>query len=151
MSDASDRSTAIQQGLDRLRMGDPTARAELLALASDRLVRIARRMLRADPRVRRWEQTDDVLQHATLRLHQALADVRPAAVRDFFSLASVQVRRVLIDLSRHYYGPQGLGAHHASRGGIDGDRDGAGPPPLDDPGDTTHDPTGLASWTDFHI
>jgi RNA polymerase sigma-70 factor (ECF subfamily) len=151
MSDPATRSTAIQRHLDRLRMGDPAARAELLAIASDRLLWLARKMLRADPRVRRWEQTDDVFQEATLRLHQALADVRPQTVRDFFGLAAMQVRRVLIDLARHYYGPQGLGAHHASRPAIGGERsDGMPCPPFDIPDDETYDPARLASWTEFH-
>ena len=44
----------------------------------------------------------------------ALNDVKPALLRDFYRLAAVQVRRELIDLARHYYGPQGHGAHHAS-------------------------------------
>ena len=39
-------------------------------------------MLRDYPRVGRWEQTDDVLQNALLRLWRALEDVRPATARE---------------------------------------------------------------------
>jgi RNA polymerase sigma factor (sigma-70 family) len=141
MADHPNHSTRLQHCLDRLRAGDEAARAELLAFACDRLGRLARKMLRAEPRLRRWEQTDDLRQNAMLRLFRALEGVRPATVRDFFRLAAVQVRRELIDLARHHFGPHG-GARHA-----------ADAPPGDDPPaalDTTHEPRRLADWTELH-
>ena len=35
-------------------------------------------------------------------------EVPPPNVRDFFGLAVVQIRRLLIDLARHYFGPRGI-------------------------------------------
>jgi RNA polymerase sigma-70 factor (ECF subfamily) len=147
MADAPSSSTQIQLRLDRLRAGDATARDELLKIACERLSRLARKMLRSYPGVRRWEQTDDVLQNAALRLCRSLDAVKPASVRSFINLAAVQIRRELIDLARHYDGPEGPGRHHAGRGGPDGS--GGAPGPLD-PGTDTDDPAPLADWTEFH-
>ena len=66
-----------------------------------RLSRLARKMLRSYPGVRRWELTDDIVQNAALRLWQCLDAVKPASVRSFINLAAVQIRRELIDLARH--------------------------------------------------
>ena len=57
--------------LDRLRACDASARDELLNLAYHRLSRLAHKMLCGYPGVRRWEQTDDVLQNAMVRLCRA--------------------------------------------------------------------------------
>ena len=109
-----DTSTVIQGCIDRLRAGDESARAALLSCASDRLARMARKMLKGYPGVARWEQGDDIAQNALIRLERALRAVAPPTARDFFRLAAAEVRRELIDLARHYYGPRGLGAHHSS-------------------------------------
>jgi RNA polymerase sigma-70 factor (ECF subfamily) len=100
-------------------------------------------MLRDYPRLRRWEQTGDVLQNAMLRLHRSLATVRPESPGQFYGLAATHIRRELIDLARHHFGPEGAGAHHHT----------------DQPGDEslaanqqapTSEPTTLAEWTEFH-
>jgi RNA polymerase sigma-70 factor (ECF subfamily) len=147
MADATDSTTEIQIRLDRLRAGDASARDELLDIARVRLSRLARKLLRGYPGVRRWEQTDDIVQNAALRLCRALKDIRPESVRHFINLAAVQIRRELIDLARHYEGPEGPGRHHLSRAGPDDS--GTAPGPPDSPADTG-DPARLASWTEFH-
>ena len=139
-------TTDIAEVLGRLRAGDGTARDELIRLACERLTRLARKMLRDFPGVARWEQTDDVLQNATLRLCRALKEVIPESPRRFFNLAAVQVRRELIDLARHYYGSQGMGAHHESVGPADARE----PSPFDSPATETDNPGRLADWTEFH-
>jgi RNA polymerase sigma factor (sigma-70 family) len=100
--------------IQRLAARDRSAVEELIEHSIDRLRRLARKMLREDPKVRRWEQTDDVLQNACLRLCRALEKVSPDSPKGFFKLAAAMIRRELIDLARHYYGPEGAGAHHAS-------------------------------------
>src|SRR6516225_8499543 len=110
-------TTVIQGCIDRLRAGDESARAALLSCACERLKRLARKMLKGYPGVARWEQGDDVAQNALIRLDRALRAVAPPTARDFFRLAAAQLRRELIDLARHYQGPRGLGAHHATRAG----------------------------------
>jgi RNA polymerase sigma-70 factor (ECF subfamily) len=143
----SNRSTVIQGWLDRLRAGDAEARAELLQCAADRLVRLARKMLRGFPGVRRWEETDDVLQNAILRLNRALQSTAPDSARSFFNLAAVQIRRELIDLARHYEGPMGMGAHHEPRVPADGSR---ATMPTAALAPDTNDPARLSDWTEFH-
>jgi RNA polymerase sigma factor (sigma-70 family) len=140
-----DHSTQIQCCIDRMRAGDSSARNELLAQASERLTRLTRKMLRDFPGVHRWEQTDDVLQNAVMRLCRALGDVQPATAADFFRLAAAQIRRELLDLARRYSGARGQGADLAGAG-----RAGDAARARSDPPDTTNDPNRLASWTDFH-
>ncbi len=112
MGEPLDRTTQLQVLLDQ---GDDQAYRELLEVASSRLQKLARRMFRSDDRLRRWEQTDDVFQLAVLRLHRALSEVKPVSVRSFLGLAATQIRRTLMDLARHHYGPEGAGANHESR------------------------------------
>jgi RNA polymerase sigma-70 factor (ECF subfamily) len=146
--DAADASVQIRHCLERLRAGDEAARDELLAYAVERLRRLARKLLRDDfPRLRRWEETDDVFQNAAWRLHRALASAVPPTPLDFYRLAAVQVRRELLDLARHHYGPHGPAAHHASAAGEETDAPAGGPAASPD---DTHDPARLAEWTEFH-
>lgn len=133
-------TTQLQQHLDLARRGDPEARGQIIDHTCERLRLLTRKMLRGYPGVRRWSQTDDVLQNAMLRLHRSLAGVRPESPRQFYGLAATQIRRELIDLSRHYYGAEGVGARHHTDGGkaaearTDGDLR----------------PEDLESWTRFH-
>jgi RNA polymerase sigma-70 factor (ECF subfamily) len=145
----SARDSTIEALIVRLRTDNEAARVELLNRATDRLARLTRKMLRDYPGVHRWEQTDDVLQNAMIRLFRALQQVSPPTIDDFFRLAAVQIRRELIDLARHYSGPLGPGANYSSRAGVEG-TGGILATPLDSP-DSTFDPSRLAEWTDFHL
>lgn len=148
MDDTSAHVRLIEHWIDRLRAGDETARAPLLEQACERLRRLTRKMLRSYAGVKRWEETDDVLQNALIRLWGALRAVTPHSAREFYGLANLQIRRELIDLARQYYGPQGAGAHHASGVGPAGT--GSTPPHLVEPADETHEPGELAVWSEFH-
>jgi RNA polymerase sigma-70 factor (ECF subfamily) len=145
MSAPTSQSAVIDGLVQRLHQGDESARQELLNCACERLTRLTRHMLRGYPKVRRWEETDDVVQNALMRLYRTLAEVKPKSATDFYRLAALNIRRELLDLAKHYYGPRGLGANVASKGPGDetkSDRD-----PSDHHGDT---PSRLAAWTDFH-
>ncbi len=122
-SASSNHTIQIQGWLDRLRDGDAAARESLLEFSCERLRRLTRKMLRRFERVHRWEQTDDVLQSAMVRLHRTLAEVRPESAADFYRLAALNIRRELLDLAKHYFGPCGLGTRHAS---VDGAADSLG-------------------------
>jgi RNA polymerase sigma-70 factor (ECF subfamily) len=148
MAEPSDQTLQIQGWIDRLRGGDESARQELLNCACERLTRLTHKMLKGYPRVRRWEETGDVLQKAMMRLYRALENVQPASVVDFFRLAALNIRRELLDLVKHYYGPQGAGAHHATIGPKAGGEDGP-PSPLDQ-AQADDSPNRLAFWTEFH-
>ena len=147
MAEPSSQTLLIQSYLDRLRDGDETARGELLECAIERLRSLARKMLRAYPRVHRWEETDDVLQNAALRLHRTLGQIALATPRDFFRVAALNIRRELLDLAKHYFGPLGHGAQHASWGSGDSS---AGAPAPADRGDLSTEPSRLAAWAEFH-
>jgi RNA polymerase sigma-70 factor (ECF subfamily) len=105
-------------------------------------------MLQRFPGVRRWEETMDLVQSATLRLLRALGEVNTESTRAFFGLAAEQIRRELLDLARHYRGPRGLGANYASaaRRAIGPDGSAGGEEPAN--------PLGLLEdldrWTEFH-
>jgi RNA polymerase sigma-70 factor (ECF subfamily) len=136
----------IQSCLDRLRAGDPAAQEELIQVSRDRLLLMTRRMLRHYAAVRRWEESDDILQNVLLRLQRTLAKVPLESPRHFLALAAVHIRRELIDLVRHYFGPQGMGANHASPDGEDPGH----LPGQDVPGPESEDPVNLVSWREVH-
>jgi RNA polymerase sigma-70 factor (ECF subfamily) len=92
------KTAEIQSALDHFLAGDQAAKAELVNRAGERLMVLARKLLRgfgSGP-----EETAAVVSEAYLKLHKALDEVRPATVRQFFGLASLQMRRVLLDLVR---------------------------------------------------
>jgi RNA polymerase sigma factor (sigma-70 family) len=144
MPDPSFTTHRLQCWLDRLQAGDPAAQDELLHRVGSRLERLARKMLHRFPGVRRWSETGDVLQNATLRLLRALQEVRPVTTRELFSLAAEQLRRELLDLTKHFFGPHGLGANHASQTGHPDSQAAAWEPPAPD------DAEELERWCAFH-
>lgn len=140
-SEATD--TQLQNLIELAASGEKSARQALLDHACDRLLRLTRKMFHGYPNLRRWEQTDDVFQNALIRLHRALAEVKVESVRHFFNLAAVQVRRELLDLAKHHFGPHGIGANHHTDG-----------QPADEAGGSLHgkddEPNDPAKWTEFH-
>ena len=138
-----DQTSEANDLLGRHRAGDASARDGLIRLAQLRFTALARAMLRRHPHLRRWEQTDDLLNAALARLHRSLAEVRPETVRHFDHLAATQIRRELIDLARSYYGPEGLGANHHTDGTDPGVR-------LAQLGDGQGRPETLDGWMAFH-
>ncbi len=136
----------VQSCLDRLRGGDEAARDELIEKSCQRLRQLAQKMLRGYERVRRWEETDDVLSGAMLRLHRALQEVAPESPLHFFRLAALQIRRELNDLAKKHFGPLGIGARHDS---VIPAQDGRTAASVEK-ADPTNDPVILAVWTDLH-
>lgn len=112
----NDRTASLEQMIAALSSGDDgaasRARGELAGLAIDRMRVIAHRMLGGAGRVHRWEETDDVVQGALLRLHRALGAVVLKDVQHFLRLAALQVRRELIDLARRHSNPESFAARH---------------------------------------
>src|SRR5262249_2194957 len=111
----------LQLWIERLRAGNDSARDQPTSCCAPPLFQLHRKMLKRYPRVKRWEQTDDVLQNVSLRLRRTLTQVTPNSVLDFLRLASLNIRRELLDLVKHYYGPRGMGMHHHSDAGNDDD------------------------------
>ncbi len=141
MSVAEDFSFLVGQ----LTPADTAARERVISAALGRLERLTRKMLRRFPGVGRWEQTEDVLQNALLRLDRALRAVTPATSREFFALAAEMIRRELIDLARKHGGAHGVGANHDT-GHFVGDPANAGL----DPSTPTDEPDALEKWSAFH-
>lgn len=140
---SAETEARLQLLVEQAVRGDKTARDQLIHHACDRLLILTRRMLRCHPGVTRWEQTDDVFQNAMVRLHRALNTVELVDVRHFFNLATLQIRRELIDLSRRHFGPLGLGRNHVT------DHQ-----PADTGGRAiawaAEEPRDLDEWTAFH-
>ena len=132
----------------RLKEGDDSARNELISCACDRLMNLTRKINRGYGSVKRWEQTDDVFQRATMRLFHSLEKVQPNDARHFFRLAATQVRRELIDLTRHYGGPQGLGGNHATQ--FAGSAEAELPHAAYDAVEKSGDASDLNDWNEFH-
>ncbi len=146
MSNVAKKTTEL---LDLWQAGDNSARDRLLEHCGERLRILAHRMLRQRfRRVGRWEQTDDVLQRAMMRLYRSLEAVTLESGRHFHNLAATQIRRELYELARHYYGPQGQGRNHETDRPAD-DAEGRRTPKHDRP-DWSGEPSSLAEWADFH-
>ena len=146
MTSSPGNTTQLQAILDKASEGDTDAYGELIAGAAERLLKLTRRMLRNYPHLRRWEQTDDVFQTAVMRLYRSLAQLRPESVRGFFGLATTQIRRTLIDLARHHFGPEGQGAKHETNVGSANSHGGI----VENKPDTGDQPETLETWACFH-
>lgn len=124
------------------------ARDALVAAAVDHMRSVTHRMTRGFPQVRRWDETDDVVQGASLRLTRALDAVVPTDGRHLLNLIATQVRRELIDLARRYAGAESFARYHETNlGQVDGQeilRSDA----AEDPVNT--DTESVSSWTRFH-
>lgn len=137
----------VQRLLDMLKSGDPDASRRLLDVSMERLRTLSRRILADIPGVKRWEETDDLLQNASVRLWKALERSHPPTTLDYYRLAAAIIRRELIDLSRHYFGPQGIASNQASSWVSE---HGSRFPAAEGAADQTHDPQQLGRWTEFH-
>jgi RNA polymerase sigma factor (sigma-70 family) len=87
-------------------------REELFTIAYDRMRALGPRMIRRFPKVRRWDDTADVVQAAGLRLHRALAEVDLRDARHLLRLAALQIRRELFDLARKHCSPESFASNH---------------------------------------
>ncbi|MFO0978629.1 MAG: sigma-70 family RNA polymerase sigma factor [Planctomycetaceae bacterium] len=145
MPDASQHSTSREftKYLLRLKQGDTAARDEIIAVSRERVVRMARKMLRDFPLVRKWEETDDVFQTAIIRLCRSLESVVPENTCGLMRLAARDIRYVLLDLARHYGGPGAGWKQSARDNAASGSR-------VADPANDSREPTQLLFWTEFH-
>ena len=135
--------TALQGLIDLANAGDPASREALLDHACDRLLRLTRKIFHCSGDLCRWEETADVFQSSMMRLHRALASTKVESVRHFFNLAALQIRRELIDLARHHFGPEGIGRNHHTDYQASDERGGSLHGRAEEPDD-------LSAWTEFH-
>jgi RNA polymerase sigma factor (sigma-70 family) len=139
----SDDSSILQGLLDRMKAGDRAARRELLDRACARLRRLASTMLAGSfPALREQHELDSVVHEAWLRLLQALDQVEPPTVADFFRLAAHKIRQVLLDMADRQ---RRRAAREVS--GLGGDSDWGAVASV---AGQTLDPARLALWSEFH-
>jgi len=143
MSNNQSHATQLHDWLRELHQGKADARNKIVDHTCDRLRSLTSRMLRNYPKLRRWSETDDILQQSMMRLHRSLSEVYPDNPRQFYGLAAIQIRRELIDLSRHYFGSLGIGSkHETDQPGVDRHVDRLVAP--------DGEPGSLEDWTRFH-
>lgn len=109
---------ALEAGFEALRTGDPAAREGIVELMAARMRTMAHRMLRSFKAVRRWDDTDDVVQNASLRFLRALDETVPESPKHLVNLAALQIRRELVDLVRKHRGPESYASNHDSNSAI---------------------------------
>lgn len=107
-------SSYLQDLQQRIRVGDKHARDDLIRACHARVERLASKMLRGFPAVKRWDDTMDVLNTSLMKLLRSLETVEVATTRDFFNFAAVHIRRHLIDRARQILGKEGIGTNHQS-------------------------------------
>lgn len=140
-------TAVVQSLLNQIREGDQFSIQSLLSTTLDRLRLLAKKISGNIPQVKHFEQTDDLLQNSMIRLWKAFEKHHPPTPLDYFRLASAIMRRELIDMSRHYFGAQGMGANLA-RASLSMDSQHGSP--VDLKGDETSEPQKLGRWTEFH-
>jgi len=138
-----DGNAELQGLLDRLRQGDREARRLLLERACERLRRLAGRMLHGSfPELARRHELDSVVHETWVRLLQALDKTEPPTVADFFRLAALKFRQVLLDMAQS----ERRRAQREVLGLSGADSEGLAPSAAS----TSYDPARLALWTEFH-
>ena len=99
--------------------GSPLTRDELDELLEgsyQSLRKIVRRTLGQFPTVRRWDETDDVLQIVFAKFHAEVTRKPPVSRAHFYGLAATMIRHKIIDLARKYNGPHGIHTNHQTNG-----------------------------------
>jgi RNA polymerase sigma-70 factor (ECF subfamily) len=138
----------LQDVLAAANAGDAAAFDQLIRRFESRFRTLATQMMRKYPRLRRWEETDDVFQAVSIRLHRSLTDAKPDSIRQFVGLSATQTRRTLIDLSRHYFGSLGKGRNHQTEGGGRAADDPGGA--VDRSSKGSGEPISMEQWSEFH-
>lgn len=137
----------MQQAINAANFGSSDAFESLLVRFEQRFRFLVQHMLRGFPRLRRWEQTDDVFQTSMIRLMKSLTSAKPDSVGQFVGLAATQMRRTLLDLTRHHFGKQGGGHNHHSADGLAADD----PEGIAHRGSMKNEPVTMDDWSAFHV
>jgi RNA polymerase sigma-70 factor (ECF subfamily) len=94
-----------------LQAGRPNAAEPTFRKIMEKVDRFARGMFQKFPRVGRFVDVEDVVQNSLIRLLAAFRQVRPNNRQHFYAIVNELIRRELLDLVKHYYGPRGEGTH----------------------------------------
>jgi RNA polymerase sigma factor (sigma-70 family) len=115
----SDHSTTLRYWIGRHNAGDPKAANELLRYSQRRFAELASSRLDRFRRLRGFENSDDVLVGAQARFDRAMKELKFDTLDDFLRLGAEMIRRQLLDLTRHYFGPHGDGTHRGPSDPLD--------------------------------
>jgi RNA polymerase sigma factor (TIGR02999 family) len=104
VSHGDDRTVELQHLIDGANRGDDEARWQLIDRAYERLRRLSAQILSESfPRLKGYPglvDTSDVANEVAYRLYNALEEIKPATVQDFFRLAARRIRWLLLDVAR---------------------------------------------------
>ena len=98
-----------------LQAGRPNAAEPTFRKIVAKVELFARGMFQKFSRVSQFVDVEDVIQSSLIRLLAAFRAVRPESTRHFYALTNELIRRELLDLVKHYYGPRG---HGTNLGGV---------------------------------
>lgn len=132
----------------KVRAGESDSRELLAACIYERLVKLARLMLRnGSQQVRRWEQTEDLAQSAWFRIQRVLENEHLSFEDEtqFYRFVARHVRFEMIELYRKHKSQHGSHQTKQSQSAEGLDNDGE----LFF-GNDTLDPKSIAAWGEFH-
>ena len=93
-------STGVREILMQIREGDTSATERLFAYCLDRFKLLSKRIFNTRKDLHFFEESDDLLQDALIRLHSAVTNLKPETTRALMSLALQHIRWALGDLAR---------------------------------------------------
>lgn len=100
----SDETIQLQRGIEKLNAGDPAVRGELLNIACGQLMRLTSQLREEFSRSGHGElpqmSLEDLFAGVSTRLYESLVRVPIKDTRHFYQIASIEIRRELIDLCR---------------------------------------------------
>jgi RNA polymerase sigma-70 factor (ECF subfamily) len=107
----SNHSTTLRYWLGKHNAGDPAAMAELLRFSQDRILTYIRNQFRAYRRLAPYVDSEDVLADVQLKVTQSFRGEPFNDLMHFLRLTARMARNQMVDLTRRYFGPLGVGTH----------------------------------------
>jgi len=104
LTESATTESRLHEAVVRFNAGDPTAKDDLIGHVRHRLMVIARGKLRGPggfTQVARWNETDDVVQEASLRLEKTLQQEKINSGDHFLRLAALHIKWALLNLHEH--------------------------------------------------
>jgi DNA-directed RNA polymerase specialized sigma24 family protein len=120
----SNHTTTLRFWISRHAQGDARATNELLRHSERRFLEIIRARLPQWDRLRRFEDSQDILAQAQVRFARAIRAVTCRTLDDFLRLGAWVIRNQICDSAGRYFGPTGAGANEVH---LSGDPSGSGP------------------------
>src|SRR5215216_1311108 len=107
----SNHTTTLRYWISRHAVGDARATDELLRHSERRFLEIIRARLPHWDRLRRFEDSQDILTQAQVRFARAIREVPVQTLDDFLRLGAWVIRNQICDSAGRYFGPTGAGVN----------------------------------------